>query len=295
MSKRFWPIICAVALLSGCAAPKYTVGIDSVLRSEMNLKLVKGKNYRCTVGAHRGDSVKFTENTLDAIKSADASEEFAFIEFDVQYSADGIPVVFHDIRLQRVFGSMRKVGDCTFKELVELTDSGICTYDDAMNAIKRKHVNIEIKSQGDDEEDCRLVDFVIADLRRRRMLKKAAISSISTEVVKYLDEKYPEVPSGKIYWIKSSTYLHMDFLTKSLYKDLDRIDADYLMLHVSNLRNINDLIALKPDGRTIVFWDFQDRMYIVHKDLQDRLWGESLAGRIFDGCRYRMARLFGLR
>jgi hypothetical protein len=24
-----------------------------------------------------------------------------------------------------------------------------------------------------------------------------------------------------------------------------------------------------------VFWDFDDTMYIVHKDMSDRLWGDS--------------------
>jgi hypothetical protein len=32
---------------------------------------------------------------------------------------------------------------------------------------------------------------------------------------------------------------------------------------------------LKPSGKTIIFWDFKDNMFLVHKDLSDRVWGDS--------------------
>lgn len=58
-------------------------------------------------------------------------------------------------------------------------------------------------------------------------------------------------------------------------------DADYLLLHVANLRNIEDLLKLKPPGKTVMFWDFDGRMYVVHKDLGDRLWGTSVMSEIW--------------
>ena len=58
-------------------------------------------------------------------------------------------------------------------------------------------------------------------------------------------------------------------------------DADYLLLHVANLRNIEDLLKLKPPGKTVSFWNFDDRMYVMHKDLGDRLWGTSVMSEIW--------------
>ena len=65
------------------------------------------------------------------------------------------------------------------------------------------------------------------------------------------------------------------------------------MLHVANLRNIDDLLALKPREKTIVFWDFDDTIYIVHKDLSDRLWGDSMVTTLWQYLRYRVASLLG--
>ena len=114
------------------------------------------------------------------------------------------------------------------------------------------------------------------------------ISSISSDVLKYIKAKYPDIRTGKIFWLTSSTYLHFDSLTRRLYDELDATRADYLLLHVANLRNIVELLKLKPKGKTIIFWDFDDRIYLVHKDLSDRLWGESGVSNFFQFMRYKM-------
>jgi len=50
--------------------------------------------------AHRGNAADFPENTLAGMASAlDAG--LAWVELDVQLSADGVPFVIHDIRLER--------------------------------------------------------------------------------------------------------------------------------------------------------------------------------------------------
>jgi len=281
-------VLLVVTVLTGCASPKYSVSLSDVMRIELGRDDSDIPNYRCTVGAHRGDSLKYTENTFGAIASAEASDSYAFIEFDVQYSADGKAVVFHDKRLRRVFGSLKKVEDVTFEELLNLSEGEILSYEEAMAAAGRKRVNIEIKSQGDRTADLKLADFIIRDIRRRRIVDRVLISSISGDIIKYVNSVDSDVATGQIFWIKSSTYVHLDVLTDGLYKDVAETQADYVMLHASNLRNMSDLIRLKPGGKTIVFWDFGDRMYIVHKDLSDRLWGRSAVMTVFDQIRYRV-------
>lgn len=53
--------------------------------------------------AHRGFPSRYPENTLIGLRAAVASGA-RFIEFDVQLSMDGIPVVIHDTDLQRTAG-----------------------------------------------------------------------------------------------------------------------------------------------------------------------------------------------
>jgi glycerophosphoryl diester phosphodiesterase len=279
-----------IALLTGCAMPRYAASLDQVL-------VQKGKpagtrfGYRCTAGAHRGASVDYRENTMAALKAADDDPRYAFIEFDVQYSKDQRIVVFHDRRLLRVFHSLRAIGETSFAELSAISDGEIAAYDEVMDALHKK-LNIEIKSQGDAQEDERLVDEVMADLRRRRRTRDVLISAISREVVRYVNQRYPEMPTGQIFWLTSSAYLHFDRLTEGLYEDVQSSGADYLLLHVANLRNIRDLLRLKPRDKTIAFWDFGDSMYLVHKDLSDRLWGDSGFKTFCKSLRYRLAAPF---
>ena len=50
--------------------------------------------------AHRGHAARFPENTLPALVAA-ADSGITHLEFDIQLSADGIPVVLHDATLKR--------------------------------------------------------------------------------------------------------------------------------------------------------------------------------------------------
>lgn len=283
-------ILLAAISLTGCAVPRSTVGLNQVLAQE-GTHFETRYNYRCTRGAHRGASEDYKENTLAALTAADQDDKYAFIEFDVQYSKDGKIVIFHDKRMLRTFGNLRKIGETTYPELLTITKGNIATYDEVIPVLK-KRLNIEIKSQGDYHEDEWLVDELIADLRRRKRDGDVLISSISEEVVKYVNRKYPAIPTGQIFWLKSSTYLPFERLTEKLYEDIVASHADYVLLHVANVRNIDDLIALKPRGKTIVFWDFDDRIYVVHKDLSDRVWGDSRISTIFQWLRYKCALLF---
>ena len=50
--------------------------------------------------AHRGHAARFPENTLPALVAA-ADSGITHLEFDIQLSADGVPVVLHDATLDR--------------------------------------------------------------------------------------------------------------------------------------------------------------------------------------------------
>lgn len=66
--------------------------------------------------AHRGVAKSCVENTMLAFKKAKALGVDG-IELDVQFSKDGILVVFHDINLIRLVGKRRNVADCSLEEL----------------------------------------------------------------------------------------------------------------------------------------------------------------------------------
>jgi glycerophosphoryl diester phosphodiesterase len=244
--------------------------------------------YRCTVGAHRGSSVKYLENSLQALKAADEDPRYAFIEFDVQYTKDSQIIVFHDQSLFRLFGSMNTVGNSTYAQLLDKSNGAISLYSDVMDVLSHKRLNIEIKSQGDAAEDTLLADAIMSDIRARGREKDVMMSSISVDVIRYIKKKYPSMPTGQIFWLTASTYVHLDALTEGLYGKFNKSEADYLMLYAANVRNIESLLKHKPVAKTVMFWNFDDCMYMIHHSSSDRLWNTSSLGHFWQNLRYRI-------
>ena len=66
--------------------------------------------------AHRGLSALYPENTRLALQQAILTGARA-VEFDVQLTADGTPVVFHDVTLDRLTGTSGNILETSLREL----------------------------------------------------------------------------------------------------------------------------------------------------------------------------------
>jgi glycerophosphoryl diester phosphodiesterase len=85
--------------------------------------------------AHRGYAARYPENTRDSLAAA-VRAGARFLEFDVQLSADGVPVLLHDDTLQRTAGRTGSVFELSAAELscIEVNEiarlgpafSGVC-------------------------------------------------------------------------------------------------------------------------------------------------------------------------
>ena len=71
---------------------------------------------RPLVIAHRGWSGRYPENTMPAIRAA-IRLGVDMVEIDVQQTRDGELVVFHDYRLDRIYGVHKRVRDARREEL----------------------------------------------------------------------------------------------------------------------------------------------------------------------------------
>ena len=58
--------------------------------------------------AHRGYAKRFPENTLVALEAA-IEAGACCVEFDVQFTADGVPVLLHDANLKRTTGTNKRI------------------------------------------------------------------------------------------------------------------------------------------------------------------------------------------
>ncbi len=111
--------------------------------------------------AHRGlwkEGVP--ENSLTAFRAA-ADAGFA-MELDVQLSADGVVMVFHDYTLVRMTGADGKLSDCTAEELATLrlgdTDEKIPTFAEVLAAVDgRTPLLVELKGETANDALCEAV------------------------------------------------------------------------------------------------------------------------------------------
>jgi glycerophosphoryl diester phosphodiesterase len=112
--------------------------------------------HRMTIAGHRGYSAMYPENTIPSFEAA-IKHQADFIEFDIQMSKDGIPVIIHDHNVDRTTNGRGRVKSFTLAQLQAL-DAGsafhprvnncrIPTLKEVLNLAARNHMKIypEIK------------------------------------------------------------------------------------------------------------------------------------------------------
>ena len=72
--------------------------------------------------AHRGDPFHFPENSLEGYHSAIAAGA-KYIEIDIHFTADGVPVLSHDDSLNRIAGVDASLFELTYQQLQQIPAS----------------------------------------------------------------------------------------------------------------------------------------------------------------------------
>lgn len=100
---------------------------------------------------HRGARGEAVENTLTGFEYAQRlnPQGLAGVEFDVQLSADGQLIVFHDDNLQRMCGQQSRIDQLTLAEIQRYHQDGhpLITLDRAYQALTNfSYIELEIKT-----------------------------------------------------------------------------------------------------------------------------------------------------
>lgn len=125
--------------------------------------------------AHRGYSTTAPENTIPAFQLA-KQEGFFFVETDVQFTSDGVPVCIHDTTIDRTSNGTGNVADMTFDQLrqydfgswksADYTGTQIPSFDEFMRLCRDLvlHPYIELKSSTITQAQVKeLIDIVEAN------------------------------------------------------------------------------------------------------------------------------------
>ncbi|MGC9358529.1 MAG: glycerophosphodiester phosphodiesterase, partial [Anaerolineae bacterium] len=88
----------------------------------LSFPAARGSHSRPLIFGHRGASRSAPENTLAAFRRA-AEMGADGVELDVHLTADGVPVVIHDARVNATTDGSGYIGEMTLAEVKEL-DAG---------------------------------------------------------------------------------------------------------------------------------------------------------------------------
>ncbi len=99
---------------------KESLAATAIIEKFVSQRHAQGKRKEVKIWAHRGCSMAYPENTLEAFEAAANLPGITGIETDVQLSKDGEVVVFHDEHTGRVTDGTRNIKDYTLAELKQL-------------------------------------------------------------------------------------------------------------------------------------------------------------------------------
>jgi glycerophosphoryl diester phosphodiesterase len=100
--------------------------------------------------AHRGGAIEHLENTMPAFQAC-VDLGYRYIETDVQVTADGVLVAFHDPTLERVTDRRGRVEQLRWAEIAEARIGGrepIQRLEDVLGAWPDVRFNLDIKAAG---------------------------------------------------------------------------------------------------------------------------------------------------
>lgn len=179
---------------------------------------------QCKIISHRGehDNKTVFENTIQAFDRVDKSGIWG-IEFDIRWTKDLHPVVFHDRGLQRVFGADKEINNLTLAEL-KTNFKLIPTLSEVIQRYRKKmHLMVEIKEE------------VYPDPRYQSTVLKELFKHLTPQVDFHFLSLQPKM-FGLIDFVPPSTFVpSARFNIKqlsdlSLMKDYGGIAGHYLLM-----------------------------------------------------------------
>lgn len=178
-------------------------------------------NRNIAIVAHRGGGDLAAENSILGMERA-AKEGAKWSEIDVQRTQDGYYIINHDKTFSRVADESRTAQELTLEEIRELKVKDLFlsdrpaqpvpTLEEYLDAAKDKiGLFIELKGSSADEK---MVDDVVVMVKERNMEKSVALLSLDYQLIKYIEETYPEMDTGYLYFfsIGETSQLKADIL-----------------------------------------------------------------------------------
>ncbi len=205
---------------------------------------------RTEIIAHRGASAAAPENSMAAVRQAIA-DKADWVEIDVQETAEGEVVVFHDSDFMKTANVDLKIWDATMADLEKIDiggrfgsyfqDERVPTLRQVLAESKGKiQVLIELKYYGHDRQlEQRVADIVESE----GMQGHVAVMSLSYDKVRKMKALRPAWKVG--------------LLTSAALGSLTEVKADFLAVN-ARLANRDFVRSLHQTGKKVFVWTVND-------------------------------------
>ena len=164
------------------------------------------------IASHRGGAALWPENSETAFRNT-AALAVEQIEFDVQLSADGVPVIFHDATLDRVTNGSGPVSTHSLKALKEFdifNDGGkIMTLAEGLDILAPTHLvaRCEIKPGVDLKPYPGLVQKTLDQVADHGMTERTVITSFHLPTL--VEVKAKNQPLRDLIWLISDQVIRL--------------------------------------------------------------------------------------
>lgn len=206
--------------------------------------------------AHRGFPRQAPENTLAAFQAA-LNQAADSVEFDLQLTADGVPIIFHDQTLERTTNGRGKVSEKTLLELLNLDAGSWFAPEFAQEKISTLATALPILAKFpqylylDVKPDClwsdQQVQSLIILLSRYNLQKRAVITSFNDQFLQQFKKLSSDFPIGHIV---ASLDSYQQQLTRAVFRGDQLISTEYRLL----LANPALIETTFQQGIDIVAW-----------------------------------------
>jgi glycerophosphoryl diester phosphodiesterase len=252
--------VATAKILSPIAVKRIAWGIAGlvlIIGVLVGAAFLQGFNIKRTVEitGHRGTKVRAPENTLSAVRHAIA-EGADFAEIDVQTTADGVVVLFHDDDFMRVASLNRRLRDINYSELKdidvgswfapEFSSERIPTLQEVIDLARgRIKLNIELKYTWPDPT---LTEKVVNIIRQNSFSSDCVVSSLNFSAVTEVNQSFPELTIG--------------FIVFTAAGDLSRMEADFLSISAAQA-TARLVRQLHRHGRAVHVWTVNDFSNVI--------------------------------
>lgn len=196
--------------------------------------------------AHRAGGDLGAENTLEGIEEA-IKEGASWTEIDIQRTKDGAYVLNHDGNFSRVAGEDRTSAEMTLAEIKDLQvknsfdaskpSQPVPTMDEVV-AVSKGKIGLFMELKGA-TADTKMVDDMVALIKREKLEKEAVLLSLDYKLITYIEETYPEIQSGYLYYFAIG--------------QTDDLLGDYLIMEEREATP-EKVSLLKSRGKKVVVW-----------------------------------------